>query len=83
MTYHLTTSDFQIEYKNSTIDDTVIFGNHGPLIKASYGGSLTLRKDTTIVFSAEGDGAGWFEPSSVDGQEMWIGEWRGTARIRD
>ena len=63
--------------------DTVIFGNHGPLIKASYGGSLTLRKDTTIVFSAEGDGAGWFEPSSVDGQEMWIGEWRGTARIRD
>ena len=60
----------------------MIFGNHGPLFKAPYGGGLTLKEDATIVFSAEGDGAGWFDPSAVEEQEMWIGEWRGFARVR-
>lgn len=62
--------------------DTVIFGNHGPLFKAPYGGGLTLKEDATIVFSAEGDTAGWFDPSAVEEQEMWIGEWRGFTRVR-
>lgn len=28
MTYHISTNDFQIEYKNSKLDNAVIFGNH-------------------------------------------------------
>lgn len=56
--------------------DTVIFGNHGPLPKAPFGEELELREDAQVVLSGEGDVAGWFVPDSVDGQAMWMGQWR-------
>lgn len=58
--------------------DTVIFGNHGPLTKAPFGEGLTLRPDATVILSAEGDVAGWFDPASIDGQPLWIGNQRWT-----
>lgn len=57
--------------------DTVIFGNHGPLIKAPFGDDLTYLPDATVILSGEGDAAGWFSPSSIDEQILWMGEWKG------
>ena len=57
--------------------DTVIFGNHGPLVKAPFGDDLTFLPDATVILSGEGDVAGWFIPSSIDEQPLWLGEWSG------
>lgn len=57
--------------------DTVIFGNHGPLVKAPYGEGLTYREETTVILSGEGDVAGWFVPASAQGNSLWLGEWTG------
>ena len=57
--------------------DTVIFGNHGPLVKTPFGDDLTYLPDATVILSGEGDVAGWFIPSSIDEQPLWLGEWSG------
>lgn len=62
--------------------DTVIFGNHGPLVKAPFGDDLTFLPDATVILSGEGDTAGWFTPSSIDEQSLWMGEWKGKITIR-
>ena len=62
--------------------DTVIFGNHGPLVKAPFGESLTFLPDATVILSGEGDVAGWFSPSSVDEQPLWLGKWSGKMTMR-
>ena len=62
--------------------DTVIFGNHGPLVKAPFGDDLTFLPDATVILSGEGDVAGWFIPSSIDEQPLWLGEWTGKITVR-
>jgi hypothetical protein len=57
--------------------DTVIFGNHGPLVKAPFGDDLTYLPDSAVILSGEGDVAGWFTPSSIEEQPLWMGEWSG------
>ena len=61
--------------------DTVIFGNHGPLVKAPFGEGLTLLPDATVILSGEGGVAGWFIPSSIDEQPLWMGEWKGKMAV--
>ena len=61
--------------------DTVIFGNHGPLVKAPFGDDLTFLPDATVILSGEGDVAGWFIPSSIDEQPLWLGEWSGKMAV--
>ena len=56
--------------------DTVIFGNHGPLVKAPFGADLSFPAHAAVILSAEGDVAAWFETDAIDGQRMWLGEWR-------
>lgn len=62
--------------------DTVIFGNHGPLTKAPFGEGLTYREGATVILSGEGDAAGWFIPSSIEEQPLWLGEWSGKITVR-
>ena len=62
--------------------DTVIFGNHGPLVKAPFGEGLTLQGHATVILSEEGDVAGWFQTEAIDGQPLWLGEWQGKIRLR-
>jgi hypothetical protein len=62
--------------------DTVIFGNHGPLTKAPFGEGLTYREEAAVILSGEGDVAGWFIPSSIDEQPLWLGEWKGKITVR-
>lgn len=62
--------------------DTVIFGNHGPLVKAPFGEGLTYREGAAVILSGEGDAAGWFSPSSIDEQPLWLGEWSGKITVR-
>ena len=62
--------------------DTVIFGNHGPLVKAPFGDDLTYLPDAAVILSGEGDVAGWFSPSSIDEQPLWLGEWSGKITVR-
>ena len=61
--------------------DTVIFGNHGPLVKAPFGDDLTFLPDAAVILSGEGDVAGWFIPSSIDEQPLWLGEWKGKMAV--
>ncbi len=59
--------------------DTVIFGSHGPLFKAPYGGELDLSDADSVVFSAYGDAAAWFDPASLpEDISMWMGQKRMT-----
>ena len=61
--------------------DTVIFGNHGPLVKAPFGDDLTYLPDAAVILSGEGDVAGWFTPSSIEEQPLWMGEWKGKMAV--
>ena len=62
--------------------DTVIFGNHGPLVKAPFGDDLTYLPDAAVILSGEGDVAGWFMPDSAHGHPLWLGEWSGKIAVR-
>lgn len=62
--------------------DTVIFGNHGPLVKAPFGEGLTYREGAAVILSGEGDVAGWFDTEAIDGQPLWLGEWQGKICLR-
>ena len=59
----------------------MIFGNHGPLVKAPFGDDLTYLPDAAVILSGEGDVAGWFIPSSIDEQPLWLGEWKGKMAV--
>ncbi len=57
--------------------DAVIFGNHGPLIKEPFGGTLTFAEDAHIVLSQTGDVSAYFDASAVpDSAAVWLGAWR-------
>ncbi len=57
--------------------DAVIFGQHGPLTKQSFGGALTYRENAQIVITAEEDTAARFDPSGVPpSARLWRGQWR-------
>ncbi len=55
----------------------VIFGHHGPLLRAPYGEGLDLTQAEIIVFSAHGDAAAWFAPDVLPaGIPVWVGQKR-------
>ena len=56
--------------------DTVIFGNHGPLVKAPFGADLSFPAHAAVILSKQGDVAAWFVADAIDGQRMWLGEWQ-------
>ena len=58
--------------------DRVIFGSHGPLIKAAYGEELDLGQVQEIIFSAHGDAAAWFAADHSRNIPMWMGPKRFT-----
>ena len=62
--------------------DAVIFGNHGPLVKAPFGDGLSFSADAAVILSAEGDVAAWFEADAITDQRLWLGEWQGEIQIR-
>ena len=61
--------------------DTVIFGNHGPLVKKPFGEDLTFQPTATVILSEKGDVAGWFVPDAITQQSLWLGEWSGEMEI--
>ena len=61
--------------------DTVIFGNHGPLVKKPFGEDVPFLPNATVILSEEGDVAGWFVPDAITDQPMWLGEWSGKMEI--
>ena len=61
--------------------DTVIFGNHGPLVKKPFGEDLTFQPTATVILSEKGDVAGWFVPDAITDQPLWLGEWTGKMEI--
>ena len=61
--------------------DTVILGNHGPLVKKPFGEDLTFQPTATVILSEEGDVAGWFVPDAITDQPLWLGEWTGEMEI--
>jgi hypothetical protein len=57
--------------------DTVIFGSHGPLFKASYGEQLVFTPNAEIILSAHADTAAWFDPMHLpDSVRLWLGQKR-------
>ncbi len=57
--------------------DTVIFGNHGPLPKQSFGAELSFGDDARIILSGEGDVAAYLDPVALPpGSEWWLGQKR-------
>ena len=63
--------------------DTVIFGNHGPLPKASFGEELPFREDASVILSAHGEVAGDFSADALDDQTIYMGQWRGTIHMKE
>ena len=63
--------------------DTVVFGNHGPLVKEPFGEKLRFQADATVILSAEGGAAGWFIPDSIEKQTLGLGERRWTVKLRN
>ena len=56
---------------------TVIFGHHGPLIRAPYGEDLDLTRAECIIFSAYGDTAACFDPAALPSDtSVWVGQRR-------
>ncbi len=58
--------------------DTVIFGNCGPLPKATFGADLAFRESAAIIFSAEGQIVGYFDAASLPAS---VSLWRGQKRF--
>jgi hypothetical protein len=53
------------------------------LFKAPFGDSLDLTEAETVILSAYGDTAGWFDPVRVsEGTTLWIGPFRMTLKKR-
>ena len=63
--------------------DVVIFGNHGPLVKKTFGTDLSFLPTATVILSEEGDVAGWFVPDAITDQPLWLGEWTGRMEIEE
>ena len=45
--------------------DTIIFGSHGPLFKAPFGGGLAFNRAAEVILSAYGDTAAWLNPADL------------------
>jgi hypothetical protein len=57
--------------------DTVVFGSHGPLFKASYGEQIFFTSRTEIILSEHADAAAWFDPMHLPGDaDVWLGQKR-------
>ncbi len=57
--------------------EKVIFGNHGPLPKAAFGGSLAYRAGVSVILTEEGDVAGYFDPAPLPADaDIWLGQRR-------
>lgn len=57
--------------------DTVIFGGHGPLCKASFGEGLEFAETQEIILTAFGDTAACFDPSDLPPHTpVWQGQKR-------
>ena len=63
--------------------DTIIFGNHGPLVKNPFGADLAFAPTATVILSEEGDIAGWFTPDAITDQPLWLGEWSGRVEVEE
>ena len=59
--------------------DTVIFGSHGPLCKAPFGGDTALDGGDTVILSAHQGIAAWLDLSGLpDTTRLWLGPYRTT-----
>lgn len=59
--------------------DAVIFGHHGPLVKAPFGGELTYRDGVSVTVSVEGDEDKQFDRSALpEGTTVFVGPRRVT-----
>ena len=57
--------------------EIVIFGNHGPTVKTTFGEDLHLPEARQVLLSAYGNAAACFDPSAVsDKTELWLGPCR-------
>ncbi|MBQ4112118.1 MAG: hypothetical protein IJD38_04900, partial [Clostridia bacterium] len=57
--------------------ELIIFGNHGPTVKAPFGRDLYLPEARRILLSEHGDIAAYFDPTSVSEEtELWLGPCR-------
>ncbi len=60
----------------------VIFGNHGPLCKAPYGGGLSLDSAKALILSGEGDTAYYLDTDAIpEGLPLHMGQKRLTLSI--
>ena len=59
--------------------DTLIFGSHGPVCKAPFGGDTALDGGDTVILSAHQGIAAWLDPSGLpDTTRLWLGPYRTT-----
>lgn len=57
--------------------ELIIFGNHGPTVKAPFGKDLCLPEARQILLSEHGNIAAYFDPAPVpEGTELWLGPCR-------
>ncbi len=57
--------------------DVIVFGNHGPLIKETFGNDVTFRDGAQIIFSETGDIAACFQADNVpESAYLWFGQRR-------
>ena len=57
--------------------DVVIFGGHGPLVKAAYGAEMDLSRAEDVIFSAYGDTAARFAGAdAAKDTPFWLGQKR-------
>ncbi len=57
--------------------DTVVFGHHGPLTKASFGKDLAYTDHVAVILSGKGAEAGYFDPAALPPDaSMWYGQRR-------
>ena len=61
--------------------DMLIFGGHGPLCKAPFGGEIRPEQAETVVLSDNGDMAAWFSADALPTDTtLWLGAYRSTLR---
>ncbi len=63
--------------------DAVIFGNHGPLVKAPFGADLSFRPHAQIILSEKGDVAAYLDPQKLPANpDLWLGQRRMVLKIQ-
>lgn len=67
--------------------DTVILGNHGPLVKVPFGEGLCYQKHALVILSGQGDMQAWFRPPVLKPIAPWgslrVGEQRWTVCLSE